>query len=230
MPAYNEVRRSLTRHRTSGCIPVPDPLSIPVELQVTMRGRELATTDANYGERFQLLHSGQDGRLLVFGAATELEVLHGSEYVICDGTFEMSPSTAYQVYTIHGYCHGEGMPLCWALLPNKTASTYTEMFQVIRAALVQRSGSVGAMKTFITDFELAAIKAIRTVFPDAVIRGCSFHFRQALMRRIQHEGLKCVCFPSASRLGNVSPAYGCLSLRCRLLGWCQLRPQSDLVM
>ena len=61
-----------------------------------------------------------------------LQVLHEIEYIICEGTFEMSPSTAYKVYTIHRYCHGEGMPLCWALLPNKTTSTYTEMFQVIR--------------------------------------------------------------------------------------------------
>ena len=48
------------------------------------------------------------------------------------------------------------------------------------------------MKTFITDFELAAIKAIQSVFPEVVVRGCSFHLRQALMRRIQHEGLQSV--------------------------------------
>ena len=60
------------------------------------------------------------------------------------------------------------------------------------AALVQQYGSVGVMKTFITDFELAAIKAIQSVFPEVVVRGCSFHLRQALMRRIQHEGLQSV--------------------------------------
>jgi len=141
-----------------------------------MRRQELANDNANSGERF-LLHSDQDARLLVFGAATELEVLHETEYVVCDRTFEMSPSTTYQVYTIHGYCHGEGMPLCWALLPNKTTSTYKEMFHAIRAVLVQRYGLVGMMKTFITDFELAAIKAIRTVFPDVVVRGWSFHLQ-----------------------------------------------------
>ena len=31
--------------------------------------------------------------LLVFGAATELEVLHETEYVTCERTFKMSPST-----------------------------------------------------------------------------------------------------------------------------------------
>jgi len=131
----------------------------------------------------------------------ELQVLHESKYVICEGTFEMSPSTAYKVYTIHGYCHGEGMPLCWALLHNKTTSTYMEMFQVIRAALVQQYGSVGVMKTFITDFELAAIKAIWSVFPEVVVRGCSFHFRQALMRRTQHEGLKSVYDEATKYMG-----------------------------
>ena len=35
-----------------------------------------------------------------------------------------------------------------------------------------------------------AIKALRQVFPQSRIRGCSFHFRQAIYRRVQHESLK----------------------------------------
>jgi len=57
------------------------------------------------------------------------------------------------------------------------------------------------MKTFITDFELAAIKAIWSVFPEVVVRGCSFHFRQALMRRTQHEGLKSVYDEATKYMG-----------------------------
>jgi len=64
------------------------------------------------------------------------------------------------------------------------------MFQSIRTALVNTYGSVGAMKTFVTDFELAAINSAKEVSPEVQMKGCSFHFRQALMRRIQQEGLQ----------------------------------------
>ena len=32
---------------------------------------------------------------------------HDSKYYICDGTFEMAPDSAYQLYTIHGFNRGE---------------------------------------------------------------------------------------------------------------------------
>ena len=128
--------------------------------------------------------------MYVFSANTELQALHGSEYLVCDGTFEMAPSCSYQVYTIHGFVNGEGLPLVWAILPNKTADTYKELFGVVRSALISTFGDIGQMKFFVTDFERAAINAISHVFPEVTVKGCSFHFRQALMRRVQQEGLK----------------------------------------
>ena len=107
LPSYSDVRVALCRHRKVRCIPVPDPLNIPDTLKVTLRGREVADDDAVKNERF-LLHTGNGGRLLVFCADTELTVIHDSEYLVCDGTFEMSPDSAYQLYTVHGFIKGEG--------------------------------------------------------------------------------------------------------------------------
>ena len=188
LPSYGEVRSQLSRHRAVRCLPVPDPLSIPDELRLTLRGRQLAEGDVNHGERF-LLHEALGGRLLVFCADSELALIHQSEFLICDGTFEMSPDTSYQLYTIHGFVRGESLPLLSALLPNKKTDTYREMFQALRTALTSRYGSHGAVHTFLTDFELAAINSIQEIFPETRVKGCSFHFRQALIRRIQLEGL-----------------------------------------
>ena len=147
--------------------------------------------DPAHGERF-LLYSGQGGRLQVFCADTELAVLHQTEYVICDGTFEMAPDSAYQVYTVHGFRVSEGLPLVWALLPNTTTETYKELFGCLRSALIDKFGNVGAMKYAVLDFERAALNAIGDVFPEVKAKGCIFHYRQALMHRIQQEGLKAV--------------------------------------
>jgi len=173
------------------CIPVPDPLDIPEALTMTMRGREVDAGDINSGERF-LLYTGQEGKLLVFCAASELSVLYQTEYLVCDSTFEMAPQSAYQVYTIHGYVHDEGVPLLWALLPNKTTASYTELFTAVRNALLTAFRGIGQTSYLICDFEMAAINAVTAVFPELTIKGCSFHFRQALMRRLQNLGLRSV--------------------------------------
>jgi len=70
--------------------------------------------------------------------------------------------------------------------------TYKELFDAIRSALLSSYEDIGAMKFILMDFERAAMNAINYVFPDVCVKGCSFHFRQALMRRVQQEGLKSV--------------------------------------
>jgi len=66
-------------------------------------------------------------------------ISYQSDYVIGDGTFEMASNTAHQLYTFHGFVNGEALPLAWALLPNKTQATYSELFTAIRSGLISRS-------------------------------------------------------------------------------------------
>jgi len=81
------------------------------------------------------------------------------------------------------------MPLCLALLPNKTTSTY-KMFSSLRTALEMLFGTIGSVETFLVDFEQAAIGALKEVFPEVTVKGCTFHFRQAVIRHLQQEGLR----------------------------------------
>ena len=77
----------------------------------------------------------------------------------------------------------------FTLLPNKSQATYKEMFTALQSALVNSFGNVGTNKTFLVDFEISAISAIRHVFPESATKGCSFHFRQAVYRHVQLEAL-----------------------------------------
>lgn len=40
------------------------------------------------------------------------------------------------------------------------------------------------------DFEYGALKAVREAFPDAQLKGCYFHFGQALYQKIKSAGLE----------------------------------------
>src|SRR6266700_1888983 len=45
-------------------------------------------------------------------------------------------------------------------------------------------------KVFQTDFELPAITAVKVVHPSAIVKGCYFHFTQAIWRNARRAGLE----------------------------------------
>jgi len=58
------------------------------------------------------------------------------------------------------------------------------MFTALADAFARNFGDIGR-HTFLTDFECAAVNAIRTTFSDSVVKGCTFHFRQTITRKAQ---------------------------------------------
>ena len=105
-----------------------------------------------------------------------------------DGTFKAAPSMFHQVYSIHAEVMGQIMPIVVALLPAKDEMTYTRMFRLLQASTHQY-GLLLQPNTICIDFELAMMNTIREYFPDARIRGCLFHYAQALWRKVQTLGL-----------------------------------------
>lgn len=79
------------------------------------------------------------------------------------------------------------IPCCHALLPRKTREVYETLFRVIRDTIVERHGAIGQLHTVLMDFEAAAHAAVRQEL-HIQTRGCTFHFGQCLMRRVQQEG------------------------------------------
>ncbi|KAH7714436.1 hypothetical protein AAVH_18213 [Aphelenchoides avenae] len=103
-----------------------------------------------------------------------------------DGTFWCTPRLFDSLYTIHANIGSSSVPAAYMLLQNRRGETYTRALR----ALVRYGNLQGvAPTTFMHDFELAAILAIKAVFPDSMIRLCLFHFAQAPWRNIQEHGL-----------------------------------------
>ncbi|KAK0425540.1 hypothetical protein QR680_009251 [Steinernema hermaphroditum] len=71
------------------------------------------------------------------------------------------------------------LPAVYCLLPHKTTKTYLKMLKAIKDLKPSFSPS-----SLVVDFEAAAIKAFRTVFPGIQVTGCFFHLAQSQRRQI----------------------------------------------
>ncbi|XP_046543659.1 uncharacterized protein LOC124253853 [Haliotis rubra] len=80
-------------------------------------------------------------------------------------------------------------PVAFALLPNKTKRTYVRLFTLLKDIVVRRLGIELSPEIFQIDYEAAVISAISEVFPDSSVRGCLFHYSQALWRQVLERGL-----------------------------------------
>lgn len=86
-----------------------------------------------------------------------------------------------------GRYNGHHVPLIYALTMKKTAETYNG----ILGALLDLEPNINPTDVM-TDFEMAAINAVKINFPLAETHGCLFHFGQSIWRHIQLVGLQSV--------------------------------------
>ncbi|XP_060882085.1 uncharacterized protein LOC132953747 [Metopolophium dirhodum] len=75
--------------------------------------------------------------------------------------------------------------LIFALLPNKTETTYVNFYNALKTL----NESLNP-KSIMVDFEKAAINAIQSVFTNTSVRGCFFHLSQSIWRRLQNLGFQ----------------------------------------
>jgi hypothetical protein len=180
IPKFKDVRSELYQLKHE---------SIP-KLPRTIDDIDLSSTkyNATKDDRRFLLAKTSD--IFIFSSSYQLEILSQALRWHIDGTFSASPKQFYQVYTIHGWLHNEMHIGAFILLTNKTQCTYTEMFkQLIHHAKNsnEKSFELNPSEIF-CDFELAAINAAKTVFPSVSVKGCHFHFCQAIKKHIKSLG------------------------------------------
>src|SRR5262245_43571906 len=74
-------------------------------------------------------------------------------------------------------------------MPNRTRATYETFFRCLRTGISNAFGDLGVLHSVLLDFESAAHEAVHSELEVATL-GCTFHFGQRLVRRVQHEGLR----------------------------------------
>ncbi|BAF45556.1 GfV-C17-ORF1 [Ichnoviriform fumiferanae] len=178
LPISNQLARTVQRNRAKTNPHPPNPkcradLVLPTMYRQTKKY-----------ENFLIHDSGEPNRYLMFGTDKNLEILEKCTEWFADGTFFKGKSLFTQLYTIHGGYEGNVVPLIYIFLPNKSKEIY-------RTVLMKLKGFIPDIKLqrLMVDFEMAFIIACREVFPNVKIKGCYFHFRQAISRHICQSSL-----------------------------------------
>ncbi len=182
-----EMGRQLRRHQQYGIPRIVDTWDIPENYRATHRSKHCSGEPERW-----LLYSNANSGVLIFASDSDLLALSQSKMWFADGTFQMCPKEFHQLYFIHSEYRGEPMPLVYCLLRGKTEAIYLEVFNAI-SQMTQRvlpPGTPLGLQEMMMDFGSAERNAFSRVFPTARVRGCTFHYGQALIRKIGEIGLK----------------------------------------
>lgn len=182
LPTTKTMRKDVQRARLrAGNVP-PNPCSL-AELDLPAAYR--TTID---GDAFVLHDSGADDgddRMILFSTHEFMSKLELCDHWFADGTFKTVPRLFAQLYTIHAVVDEQVIPMVFALLPSKTQTTYERMLD----ATIELYPDLSP-ETVMMDFEIAAINAFRSRFPNVRVRGCFFHLSQNVYKHVQSLGLQ----------------------------------------
>ncbi len=104
--------------------------------------------------------------------------------VAFDGTFFVCPRPFVQVFTLFSARGDHFFPAFVVLMKSRDEASYKNVFQKIKCL------APNFIPTFaISDFEKAARKAFKAVWPECETAGCYFHFSQCILRKIKKLGL-----------------------------------------
>ena len=177
MPVVPHLKRRIRRirheNRSQPPIPTGFDFELPVQYMQTMNGEDFLLEDSTV--------PGTGKRYLVFATNKNIEILNSYGNWFIDGTFNSCPDNFYQVYTVHCFVDGTTFPCIYALLPDKRQETYNAFWSNLKADIVPPS-------SIMMDFEMACINSVGDNFPDTEIKGCFFHFSQAIYRKILEFG------------------------------------------
>ena len=172
IPTFSSIKSSMYRQRRT-MMPV-----LPQTLQdVDLQGPWSQTHD---GKRFLLFSDGDADKMVVFSTEDQLRLLQEADTIYMDGTFTCCPQLWNQLYSLHARKDDQTYPLVYALLPDRQTTTYVRLFENLKPHVHRIFNRVLDPVCVQTDFEMAAIRAVEQSFPNADIKGCMFHYTQAI--------------------------------------------------
>ncbi|KAG0721035.1 hypothetical protein GWK47_047272 [Chionoecetes opilio] len=106
-----------------------------------------------------------------------------------DATFKSVQSPFKQLWGIHAFISQnkciKQVPLIQVLMTRRTIGDYSAVLEATKARLPADV----SLQSVMMDFETAVWTSFGRIYPDLQLRGCSFHWTQAVWKRIQLYGL-----------------------------------------
>lgn len=134
------------------------------------------------------IRQGSKRHFLLF-TATFLSLLRTAMEWYVDATFKAVGAPFTQLWGIHAFLkHGDSMkqvPLTFALMSGKSTSDYVSVLEKVILHLQPNL----AVVSVVLDFEASLWAALRQTLPNVQLRGCHFHWTQAIWRKVQELGL-----------------------------------------
>ncbi|XP_018494087.1 uncharacterized protein LOC108863896 [Galendromus occidentalis] len=189
LPERSVMARMINRHRNA-VSNTPANFESRSSIVIPEHYREYEFEPGRF-ENFVVADSGEGDvdRIIIFGRESTREWIGLVQKLFVDGTFSLSPPTFSQIFVVLAERSQCVLPVAYALLPNKTAETYTRALSLLKNAWPALSPLAVVM-----DFERAVMNAVRSVFSsDTRMDGCFFHLVKNIKLKLAGEGLMSRC-------------------------------------
>ena len=159
--------------------------------------------DHNFLPNIPNFYRGQvfttEGRHMIFFSNKQLYYLKNTKSWYVDGTFKIMKDPFLQLLTIHTIVffnqQTTSIPIAFIYMSRRRKIDYFEVFKKIIEIVEEKTGDKPQVRKIMADFEIALWQAIRKLksegdLPDIRMKGCFFHFCQAVFRKVMNLNLK----------------------------------------
>ncbi|KAG5666705.1 hypothetical protein PVAND_014720 [Polypedilum vanderplanki] len=128
-------------------------------------------------------YQGAINNMPIFANMILINEIKGEFMIFVDATFGITPFRQHQLLVILAELQGKPRPIIYAIMNSRSQSDYQALFDQIRYGVFSQ-GNVSRVPTVaMVDFEQAIRKALVNVWPLINVRGCYFHYSQAIRRK-----------------------------------------------
>jgi len=170
----------LRRYQRGNCTPEDlctylDSEDCLEEIKAVCRGTVRYTEDNGNGTKHFAVILGSPDILKIVGP-------HNT-YLLCDATFKTAPRPFAQLFNLMVSDSGVAIPILHVAMSSKHHGLYEGVMLKIRSICPGLEPRI-----IKSDYEFALMKSIQTIYPNATLSGCHFHYSQAVFRAIMRPG------------------------------------------
>ncbi|XP_068237240.1 uncharacterized protein [Palaemon carinicauda] len=128
-------------------------------------------------------------RHIMLYSDNQLHLLQNARVWYVDGTYKLVREPFKQLYSIHAYVRSgecvKQVPLLFCVMSGSRTVDYRALIQSIREEVQELK-----VEEVMADFEKTVWSAFRKELPDITMKGCCFHYTQAIWRKAQAVGMQ----------------------------------------